>query len=114
MARKPNDETGYVYFDDERRSVELEDPDPFDRIAFAMHALRLLRPPMTVAVYERHAGLIPERGRDFQNPGRYSWAMLGIPPHASREHIAYAVAELADVEDVPYAVSLLLAAPRSS
>ena len=35
--------------------------------------------------------------------------MIGIPPHASREHIAYALAELAGVESVPYAVQLMLA-----
>jgi hypothetical protein len=34
--------------------------------------------------------------------------MVGIPPRASRAQIAHAIADLAGVTDVPYAVDVLL------
>jgi hypothetical protein len=83
------------------RSVER-----FDRIAFAM--LLLSKVPlhrMTVAVYERRGDLRVERGRRM--PQSPTWAMIGIPPYASREHIALAVAEIAGVARVPFVVDLL-------
>jgi len=94
---------------DPQRLVEYHDPSDFDRLAFAMRALRRLRTGrMTVAVYSAVKSLRIERGRTFTRGGE-SWAMVGIPPHASREHIAYALAELTGVESVPYAVQMLLA-----
>lgn len=94
---------------DPQRLVEYHDPADFDRLAFAMRALRRLRTGrMTVAVYSAVSALQVERGRDLRKEGA-SWALVGIPPHASREHIAYALAELTGVESVPYAVQMLLA-----
>jgi hypothetical protein len=99
---------------DPRRQVEYRDPSDFDRIAFAMRALRRLRPKrMTVAVYSAVSALRVEWGRNLHRGEGGSWAIVGIPPHASREHIAYALAELAGVESVPYAVQMLLAAERN-
>jgi hypothetical protein len=95
---------------DPQRSVEYRDPSEFDRIAFAMRALRRLRPKrMTVAVYSAVSALRVERGRDLRRGEGATVAIVGIPPHASREHIAYALAELAGIESVPYAVNMLLA-----
>lgn len=95
---------------DEQRRIEYRDADEFDRIAFAMRALRRLRPKrMTVAIYEAVSSLHVASGRDFKGGEGATWAMVGIPPHASREHIAYALAELAGVESVPYAVQMVLA-----
>jgi len=93
--------------------VEYHDPEDFDRIAFAMRALERLRPRrMTVAVYSSVNALRVEQGRDLKREGgRY--AIVGIPPHASREHIAYALAELAGVAHVPFAVEVLLAGERA-
>jgi hypothetical protein len=94
---------------DARFQQEYHDPSEFDRIAFAMRALRRLRPRrMKVAVYPAVEALRVHRGRDFQRGDGSSWAMVGIPPHASREHIAYALVELAGVASVPYAVQMLL------
>lgn len=91
------------------RAHEYHDPTDFDRIAFAMRALHRLRlPRMTVAVYPAARALRVESGRDLRREGA-KWAMVGIPPHASREHIAYALAELAGAEAVPYVVQMLLA-----
>ena len=95
---------------DESHDFELRDAAGFDRIAFAMRALRILRPPkMKVVVYERVRDLHIEKAADLSaGPGR-SYAVVGIPPHASREHIAYRLAELAGAEQVPYMVALLTA-----
>ncbi len=94
------------------RSLEYHDPTEFDRIAFAMRALHRLRPKrMTVAVYPAVSALRVESGRDLRREGS-TWAIVGIPPHASREHIAYALAELAGTEAVPYVVQMLLADER--
>jgi len=103
----------HVEFDRNRR-IEYHDPEEFDRIAFAMRALDRLRPKrMTVAVYSATSGLSVEQSRDLRREGS-SYALVGIPPHASREHIAYALAELAGVASVPYTVQSLLAAERKS
>ena len=96
---------------DRQRRIEYRDPSDFDRIEFAMRALRRLRPKrMTVAVYQAVSTMRIEQGRNLHHGEGGSWAIVGIPPHASREHIAFALAELAGVESVPYAVQMLLAA----
>ena len=95
---------------DPRLFQEYEDPREFDRMAFAMRALRRLRPRrMKVAVYQAVSSLHVKSGADFGRGEGATWAMVGIPPHASREHIAYALVELAGVASVPYAVQMLLA-----
>jgi hypothetical protein len=100
---------------DPRFYQEYRDPSEFDRIAFAMRALRRLRPRrMKVAVYSAVSALHVQSGRDFARGEGASWAMVGIPPHASREHIAYALVELAGVASVPYAVQMLLADDRDA
>jgi hypothetical protein len=92
-----------------RHVVEYRDPREFDRVAFAMEALDRLRPRrMTVAVYTSVSMMRVEKGRDLRRGEGATWAIVGIPPHASREQIAYALAELAGVESVPYAVQMLL------
>lgn len=104
-----------VLFVDRVRHYEAADPEDFDRIDFAMHALRLLRPQrLTVAVYRRHAELRVECVRDLAQGEGARWAMVGIPPRASRAQIAHALAELAGVADVPYAVDVLLSAGRAT
>ncbi len=91
-----------------RRWIEYRDSTEFDRIAFAMRLLNRLKPRrMTVAVYASVSALRVEQG---ENHGRGSrWAIVGVPPHASREHIAYALVELAGVAGIPYAVQAILA-----
>lgn len=94
---------------DPRRHIEYRDKREFDRIAFAMRALRRLRPKrMTVAVYSAVSSLRAESWIDLKREGATS-AILGIPPHASREHIAYAIVELVGASPVPLAVQMLLA-----
>jgi hypothetical protein len=113
-VRDRETESPYELFDQQRR-IEYRDPEDFDRIAFAMRALRRLRPKrMKVAVYEAVSTLHVESGRDLRRGEGATWAIVGIPPHASREHIAYALAHLAGVESVPYAVQMLLAENKTS
>jgi hypothetical protein len=108
----PRDDHRWELIQEERR-FERRDPQPFDRLEFAMGALRVLKPPgMTVAVYQRRRELRVERGPDLARGQASSWAMVGIPPDASREHIAFALAELAGADDVPYMVEVLVAAGR--
>lgn len=109
--RDRRNETPYEFFD-QQQQVEYHDHEEFDRIAFAVRALRKLKPRrMRVAVYEARSGLRVSSGADHGGDRR--WAMVGIPPHASREHIAYALAELAGVESVPFAVQMLLVEGRA-
>ncbi len=90
------------------RSMEYHDPQPFDRIAFAMRALdRLKIKRMTIAVYSSSSSLRVQC--DTVMRGTKRLAVVGIPPHASREHIAFALAELAGAESTPYLVQSLLA-----
>ncbi len=95
------------YRQDEQRRLDRAPEQKFDRLAFALLALRVLRPPMTVAVFERRRSLSVERGRDLARGPDARWAMVGIPPDASREHIVVALAELAGADDVPFLVDLL-------
>lgn len=92
-----------------RRLIEYRDKTEFDRIAFAMRALKRLRPKkMTVAVYAAVSSIRAESWKDLRRDGGTT-AILGIPPHASREHIAYAVVELVGASPVPLAVQMVLA-----
>lgn len=101
--------TLHFEFVDPYRIYEHRDPDDFDRLAFAMRALRVIRPHgMSVAVYRRSRDVSVERGCDLACDGA-TWAMVGIPAHASRETIAVALAELAGLGDSPYVVELLVA-----
>lgn len=96
-------------FVDPYRLYERHDPDDFDRLAFAMRALGLIRPRgMTVAVYRRSHDLRVDQGCDLACDGA-TWAMVGIPPHASRENIAVALAELAGLDGSAYIVDVLIA-----
>jgi hypothetical protein len=93
-----------------RREIRRESSEVFDRIAFAMRALRLLRPDMTVAVYPRARSLEVQRGRDLSRGEDAVWAMVGVPPDASREQIALTIAELDGARSQSLLVDLLVAA----
>jgi hypothetical protein len=87
--------------------------ESFDRIAFAERALALLRPPRTtVAVCPGRTRLRVTGGRTWGKPGE-RWAMVVVPPTASRRAIALAVAELAG-EPPPWAFDVLLADTREA
>ena len=108
ISRVPDNEVRYELLNP-RELVFDDDPREFDRVAFAMRALERLAPKrLTVAVYPSSVALNVQKGRDLRREGD-AWAIVGVPPNASRAYIAFALAELAGVESVPYAVQMLLA-----
>jgi hypothetical protein len=88
-----------------------EDDEAFDRFAFAIAALDLLRPPRTrVALCMGSSRMRIESGRAWGRGTGARWAMLSIPARASRRAIALAVAEIARGSGVPWALDVLLTA----
>jgi hypothetical protein len=94
---------------EEDRRFEARSAERFNRIAYAMQLLKLLNPPLRVAVYSNFRHVKVEQGRGLGAEG--PWALFGVPPHASRESIARALAELTGLEREPFLVDLLCAAP---
>jgi hypothetical protein len=88
---------------------EARSSERFNRIAYAIELLKVLNPPLTVAVYGSGRHLRVEQGRGLG--GAAPWALFGVPPHATRENIARALAELSGVEREPFIVDLLCATP---
>jgi hypothetical protein len=103
--REREDLPGFV----ERETIAFEVSDePFDRVAFAMRALDLVCPSHTrVAVCPGVRGVHVEAGRAWGRASFERWAMLVVPPRASRRAIAIAVASLAE-EHEPWALDVLL------
>ena len=95
----------------EQHDYTLRDPSRFNRLDYAMRALEILKPKgMKIVVYERIGQMRIERGPEPRRGPEASWASVGIPPHASREHIAVGLAELAGVSNMPYMLDVLLRA----
>ena len=93
------------------RELAEEDDEPFDRFAFAMAALDLLRPPRTrVALCAGSSRVRIESGRAWGRGEGARWALLSIPARASRRAIALAVAELARGSGAPWAYDVLFVA----
>ena len=102
-------------FVDELREIDAGDPEEFDRVAFALEAVRALRgAELTVAVYPRRAGLRVDTVRDLRGGEGARWVMLGVPPRASRVQIAQALADVAGITNVPYAFDVLLRVGRGA
>ena len=74
-----------------------------------MRALRYLRPRgLTVAVHEGRFDLKIERGRDWGSGPGAGWAVLSVPPDATREEIVLAVAELAGIPRAAWTLDVLM------
>jgi hypothetical protein len=80
-------------FDRAERIVDETSDEAFDRTAFALRALDLVNPGLTIAVCEGGARLRVESGPIWGQRNR-RWALLAVPPKASKRAIALAVAEL--------------------
>jgi hypothetical protein len=109
-ARVRDQDDKSVYQIEEKRSI-ARDPhgERFDRIAFALRALEILKPRgMTVAVFAGRFDLQIERGRDWGGGPDATWAMVRIPPDASREHIILALTQLSGVPATPWLLDTLL------
>jgi hypothetical protein len=93
------------------RHYEARSEESFNRIAYAIELLKVLNPPMTVAVYRNSRHLQVERGRALGENA--AWALFGVPPHATRESIARALVELSGLERAPFILDLLSAKPAA-
>jgi hypothetical protein len=81
------------------REFERSPEQRFDRVAFAIEALRLLRIPCTrVAVFTSRR-LFVESGRELGSKPGARWAMVGIPADASARSIVLALSEITRSED---------------
>jgi hypothetical protein len=107
-TREDNDRSVYVI--EERREIAREaGQERFDRIAFALRALEILKPrSMTVAVFHGRFGLKIERGRDWGGGPDATWAMVSIPADATRENIILALTELSGLPATPWLLDTLL------
>jgi hypothetical protein len=81
--------------EEERVIVDEGSHERFDRVAFALRAVEAVRPArMTVAVCEGKTKLRVELGRTWGKSPKETWAMISVPPTASRQAIALAVSRL--------------------
>ena len=82
----------------------------FDRMAFAEQAVALVKPAnMRVAIAAGRSRVVVEAGRAWGRADGARWAMLCVPPSASRRAIAAAVAALAGPSPRAYLIDTLLA-----
>lgn len=82
--------------------------EAFDRMSFAREALDLVRPTKTtIALCEGVFRVRVEVGKQWGSPG-HRWAIVSVPPRASRRAIALAIAELAEADLRPYVLDVLL------
>ena len=84
----------------------------FDRVAFALRALRLLIPTNTrIAVFQsNHLHVV--QGLDLARGPSARWVMLGIPSDASAESIVLALTQIEGVGQHPYTLEATLHSAR--
>jgi hypothetical protein len=84
--------------------------ESFDRVAFAEHALALVRPPKTtVAICQGSRRVRVLTGKQWGAELGQRWAILSVPPNASRRAIASAILELGDGSTPrPWALDVLI------
>jgi len=84
--------------------------ESFDRLAFAERAVALVRPPKTlVAVGQGARRVEVASGRRWSGEADARWAMVLVPPNASRRAIARAVLGLHRGGGRPWALDVLMA-----
>ncbi len=94
-------------FDIAARAVDETSDEAFDRTAFALHALDLVNPGRwTIAICEGAAHMRVETGPIWGQRNR-RWALLAVPPKASKRAIALAVAEMTQCP-AAYALDVLM------
>ncbi len=100
-------------FIEEQEEHDDDSYEEFDRMAFAMSALDLVRPKgMTVAVCRGISRVRVEAGRAWGRGPDATWALVSIPPTASRRAIALALTRLTKAgagATQPYALDVLFA-----
>jgi hypothetical protein len=82
----------------------------FDRVAFAERAVSLVKPSnMRVVIAQGRSRVHVDSGRAWGRPAGARWAMVLVPPTASRRAIVGAVATLAGRTPDPYVLDVLMA-----
>lgn len=105
----------YRYEERSRATVYERRPwQRFDRVAFALRALRLLIPADTRIAVFRSNRLQVVQGRDLARGPSARWVMLGVPWDASAESIVLALTELNGVGRHPYALEATFSAAESA
>lgn len=96
---------------EQAEETEETSSESFDRAAFAEQALELVRPPrMRVAICPGARHLSVSSGRSWGGLPGARWAIVRLPPNASRRAIATAVLDLHDGASRPWTLDLLMAA----
>jgi hypothetical protein len=108
IDRRKDDQPSSRYIEFVRDQRD-HDREIFDRLAYAKRALRLLGVRTTVALCAGAERLRVESGGLPGAPELGTWAIVSIPPDASRAHIAATLARLAGREGDPYVMDVLLA-----
>ena len=92
------------------RAIDRRSGRRFDRLAFALRAVRLLQLPRTrVAVFPSNR-LTVHAGREWGPVSELRWAMVGIPADATARSIVLALTEIATTETATHALTAALAA----
>jgi hypothetical protein len=94
------------------RRLDRASGQSFDRIAFALRAVELLRPRATTVIVYRSSRLHLQQGRDLRRGNDAKWVIVGVPADASAESIALAITEIEGVAPVPFVFDLALSAAR--
>ncbi len=84
------------------------DREAFDRLAYARQLLRLLKVRRRVALCVGTEKIQLDQGGWHGLPMQPPWAILSIPPDASRAHIALTIAQLAGRSRDPFLLDTLL------
>ena len=102
--------TPYVELAPDDILVETSD-ERFDRLAFAERAIALLAPKrLRIALCQGIARIRVEVGKQWGAAVDTRWAIVSVPPRASRRAIALAVAGLGDGVPSPFVLDVLLGA----
>src|SRR5258706_15389430 len=109
------EEQNYVEIARDRESVLVEtSTERFDRQAFARWVVDLVRPEKTtVAICEGIARVHIEAGRAWGRAPGERWAVLSVPPEASKRAIAMAVSQLVRAP-AAYALDVLMSETAAS
>ncbi|MCS6901312.1 MAG: hypothetical protein RMJ98_16770 [Myxococcales bacterium] len=105
LTRPSDPEKQWVEF---LRNEREYDQEAFNRVNYAKELLRMLKVRRRVAICVGTERLRFERGGLPGAPEQKPWAILSIPPDASRAHIALTILQLADRSSDPFLLDLML------
>lgn len=96
------------------RSYERRQHQRFDRLQFALEALKLLGSGSSRIVVFTSSKLEIRQGLDLVRGPHARWVMVGIPRDASAESIVLALARIEGAKRTPYALQATLSAAEAA